>query len=146
MSKRKYTIEQFEAAIPGSGGIMLSIARAVGCDWYTAQRFINRHPTLKAIFEAEMETNLDVAESLIISNIKIARTKQVNSINNQAPEIVDSTDAKWFVSKKGKGRGYSERTEQQTFNFDMSQLTTAQLHRIANGEDPVAVITSAGNS
>lgn len=35
--------------------------------------------------------------------------------------------------------------DQRNFNFDMSQLTTEQLQRIANGEDPLTVITGAGN-
>lgn len=145
-TKRKYTCAQFEAAIPDSGGIMSTIAKRVGCAWTVADAFIRRHPSLLELYNAELENNLDIAESVILTNIRMAHTKQSNSIKNGAPETVDSTDAKWFVSKKGKGRGYSERTEQQTFNFDMSQLTTEQLQRIANGEDYVAVIAGASAS
>jgi len=32
------------------------------------------------------------------------------------------------------------KTEQQNFNFDMSNLTDEQLKRIANGEDSIAVL------
>src|SRR3972149_10177815 len=133
MSRAKYTCEQFEAAIPGSGGIISTIARRVGCHWEVAKKFIDVHATLKTLYESELEVNLDVAESLIITNIKIASSKQQAGIKSEKPELVDTTDAKWFVSKKGKGRGYTER--QETFNLDLSQLTTNQLDRIAKGED-----------
>ena len=46
MANAHYTAKQFIEAIPGSGGIVSTIARRVGCNWYTAKKYIDNYPTV----------------------------------------------------------------------------------------------------
>lgn len=92
----QYKAEDFIEAIPGTGGIISSIAKKVGCTWNTAQKFIKEHPTVKQAYDDECEGMLDLSETVILSSIKSG----------------DSGDAKWYLSRKGKERGYAERIEQ----------------------------------
>ena len=93
--KPHYTAQQFIAAIPNTGGIVTAIARKVGCTWDTARRYIDRHPTIQRAYQDECESILDLAESKVISAIK----------ND------DSQMIRYYLSTKGKRRGYSERHE-----------------------------------
>lgn len=91
----KYTAQHFIEAIPGTGGIVSAIARKVGCDWNTANKWINDAPTVKRAYDAECEAMLDLAESTVLKNIKDG----------------DTADAKWYLTKKGKRRGYGDSME-----------------------------------
>jgi hypothetical protein len=90
-----YTAQQFIDAIPGTGGIISAIARKVGCDWYTVQRWIDKAATVRAAYDAECEAMLDLAESTVLKAIKDG----------------DTSDAKWYLTKKGKRRGYGDALE-----------------------------------
>ena len=96
----KYTTQDFIDAIPGTGGIISAIARKVGCDWKTADSWVHDFPTVKRAYDAECEAMLDLAESAVLKNIKRA-----------AMEDGDTADAKWYLTKKGKRRGYSDTVE-----------------------------------
>ena len=109
MSKPKqYTAQEFIEAIPGSSGIISTIAKRVGCRWQTAQSYINDYPTIKAAFDAERESLLDIAESVLANNIKVALLQQQLG---KGTVTADSTDAKWLLSRLGKHRGYAEKQE-----------------------------------
>ena len=90
-----YGAQIFIDAIPGTGGIVSAIARKVGCDWYTVKRYIDNYPTVKSAYDAECEAMLDLAESTVLKNIKDG----------------DTQDAKWYLTKKGKRRGYGDSME-----------------------------------
>ena len=93
--KNWFTAQQFIDAIPGTAGIISAIARKVGCQWNTAQRYINDYPTIKKAYDNECESALDMAETVILKSIKDG----------------DTGDAKWYLSRKGKRRGFAERHE-----------------------------------
>jgi len=97
LARAAYTAKQFIEVIPGSGGIISTIARRVGCDWHTAKSYIEKHATVKAAYEAECEAVLDMAESKIIG-----------AMNDD-----DIPTAKWYLTMKGRQRGYAptERVE-----------------------------------
>jgi len=97
MGKELFTAKQFIDAIPGSGGIVTTISKRVGCTWHTAKKYINEYVTVKAAYDDECEAILDLAESTVLKNIKDG----------------DSADAKWYLSRKGKSRGYVERQENE---------------------------------
>lgn len=101
-----FQASQFIAAIPGTHGIVSAIAKKVGCSWNTAKKFIDEYPTVKAVYEAEQESILDIAESVLINNIKLALKEQ-----QEGKRPADSSDAKWLLARKGKERGYSEKQE-----------------------------------
>ncbi len=90
-----YTAQTFIDAIPGTGGIISAIARKVGCEWNTAKKYIDNYPTVRAAYDAECEAMLDLAESTVLKNIKDG----------------DTADAKWYLTKKGKRRGYGDSVE-----------------------------------
>ena len=66
---RKYTAAQFLKAIPGTGGVISAIADRVGCDWYTAKRYIEEYATVKQAWQAEREKITDKARHNIIGAI-----------------------------------------------------------------------------
>ena len=93
-----YTAAQFITAIDKSGGIVTTIAARVGCHWHTAKKYIDTMPTVKQAYDDECERVLDRAESVLI-----------NSINEG-----DSADSKWYLTKKGKHRGYVDQRSELT--------------------------------
>ena len=92
----------------GSGGIVSTVADRVGCCWKTADTHIQRTPKLKALFEAECETAVDEAESIILNNILAARRLQEEAAAAGVDLIVDSSDARWLLARKGKDRGWGD--------------------------------------
>jgi hypothetical protein len=103
----KYTAAQFIKAMPKSGGIVTTIARRVGCDWHTAKKYIDTMPTVKAAYDDECESVIDMAEGVLLKGI----------------EGGDTADAKWYLSRKGKRRGYVER--QELTGADGSSITVS---------------------
>jgi hypothetical protein len=104
--KDQYRAQQFIDAIPGTGGIISTVAKRIGCSWHTAKKYIEKYATVKQAYDDECETPKDWAESVIVRNIALALKKQ-----EQTNEPVDSSDAKWYLVHKGKDRGYTERKE-----------------------------------
>lgn len=115
MGKDLYTAAQFINAIPGTGGIISAIAKRVGCEWSTAKKYIETYPTIKAAYDNECEAVTDMAESVLITSIKNG----------------DSADAKWWLTRKGKARGFSGKLEIELFLKDLEKLTDDELRAIA---------------
>lgn len=105
-----YTAAQFIEAIPGSAGIISTIARRVGCEWHTAKRYIDSYATVKQAYEDEREAMLDMSESVVYGAIQ----REYSKLRN--PDFdgdVNTGDARWYLATKGKDRGFTERHEQQ---------------------------------
>ncbi len=111
MGTSKYKAQDFINAIPGSGGIVSSIARKVGCDWNTAKKWVTEKPTVAVVYDAECETVIDTAEGVVMGNIQAAVHIQQKAREEGRPRMVDSADAKWYLTKKGNKRGYVDRHE-----------------------------------
>ncbi len=90
-----YKTQQFLDAIPGTGGIITAIAKRLGCSWHTAKKRIEESPTLKAAYEDECQSILDLAEVKLFEAIRSGDLQAV----------------KYILSTKGKARGYTERHE-----------------------------------
>jgi len=93
--KPHYTAQQFLEAIPGTGGIVTAIAKKVGCTWTTAKRYIDNHPTIQQAYNDECESVLDLAEAKTIQLIQAGDAQMI----------------RYYLSTKGKRRGYVERQE-----------------------------------
>lgn len=89
-----FTAAQFVKAIHGSGGIVTTIARRVGCSWQTAKKYITTYPTIAAAYKAESEAVVDMAEGILLKSIKGGNTQ----------------DAKWLLARLRRDK-YSERQE-----------------------------------
>ena len=109
--KRRYKASDFQPHIKGSGGILSTIAARVGCDWITAKTWVEKNPTLAALYESECAVILDVAESVIYGNIQAAAKIQQDAAKTKQNIQVDSTDAKWILARKGKRRGYGDESD-----------------------------------
>lgn len=105
-NKDQYKAEEFIRAIKGSGGIISVIAANVGCTWHTARKYINDYVTVQQAYQDECERVADTAESIVIRNIQFAAKEQADT-----EKPVDSGDAKWWLSRKAKGRGYADKQE-----------------------------------
>lgn len=92
-------------AIPGSGGIIKTIAECLNVDWHTAKKAIEESPEATQALEAEIEKRADLAEGVIVMNIQMAAKQQGKGY------FADTSDAKWYLSKKAKLRGYGEKVE-----------------------------------
>ena len=103
----KRNLEEVLAAIKNSGGIKTTIAARLGVSRVTVDAYLARWKSAQAAYDEENEVTLDVAESVILGNIRAA-AKQV-----QAGEIADSGDAWKLLRLKGHGRGYKEVSMQE---------------------------------
>ena len=98
---KRFTQEQFKKAIPGSGGIIATIAKRVGCSWHTAQAFIRDVPALAQMYEDEANKVDDLAESVVINAMK----------RN------DVASAKWWLERRRRGK-YATRIETEVSGKD----------------------------
>ena len=64
-----YTAQQFIEAIPGTGGIISTIAARVGCNWHTAKKYIQM-PTVNQAYENEKHKVDDKALSNVMGAIQ----------------------------------------------------------------------------
>ena len=100
---RKAKLPNLLEAIAGSGGIVSAIAESMGVAWGTAKTAIDENPKAQELLEAELEKRLDLAESVVVMNIQMAVKQQKKGF------FADTSDAKWYLSKKGKKREYGEK-------------------------------------
>ncbi len=91
----KYTQKQFIRAMKGTGGIKSAIAKKLGCEWLTVQKYIKEYPKIYDAWLAEKEIILDMGESVLFSLVK-----------NE-----DLSAVKYLLSTQGKERGYGNSQE-----------------------------------
>jgi hypothetical protein len=109
MGKNLFTAKQFIAAIPGSGGIISTIAKRVGCDWDTAKKYLTEMPTVNQAWENEKERVDDMAESTLIKSIQEGNTQ----------------DAKWWLA----------RVRREKFGDNVDVTTAGQPLTIVRWDD-----------
>ena len=85
-NKRQYKATDFISAIPGTAGIIDTIAKKVGCDWHTAKKYIDEYPSIMQAYSDEVERVSDMAVAVVIKAIKEG----------------DTATAKWYLTKKRK--------------------------------------------
>ena len=90
--KPKFSKKQFLAAIEGSGGIVLLVARRLSCHPQTVNEYLNRDPELREQLDREKECMIDAAESTLMNLIK----------KGSIPATI------FFLKTRGRDRGYSE--------------------------------------
>ncbi len=115
MGYKSYKAQDFINVIPGSGGIISTIAKRVGCDWKTAQRYIERHETVRVAFDNECETVDDMAESQVIKSIQSGNTQ----------------DAKWWLSRRRSSKFSEKHILEHTGRIDVTKLSDDELLAIA---------------
>lgn len=91
----KLSVKQICEAIKGTGGIKTAVAKKLNVHRQTIDRYEANYLTIRAALQEELNKVIDKAESNLF--IKI----------NEG----DEDTSKWFLSRKGKNRGYSEKQE-----------------------------------
>ena len=66
----RFTAQQFIDAIPGTGGVISTIAERVGCHWNTAKKYIDAMPTVQTAWQNERNRITDTAKNNIIKAIE----------------------------------------------------------------------------
>jgi len=126
MSKRpgqRFTVAQFEAAIPGSGAIMATIARRVGCTWETANNRIKASPKLSQMLEDEANTIDDLAESALIKSIQEGNTG----------------DARWWLERRRRGKYATQQQIDVTSKGEqIGRITTIEVVHHVKDDAPAS--------
>jgi hypothetical protein len=65
----QFKAQAFIAAIRGSGGIVSTIAKRVGCEWHTANKYIRAYPTIQQAYRNEKAGIDDRALSNVLKAI-----------------------------------------------------------------------------
>ena len=104
----RYKAADFIKAIPGTGGIISVIANKVGCAWHTAKKYIVEYPTVALVYDNECQKVTDLAEQTIIGAIKDG----------------DQQTAKWYLTMKGRDRGYAQTQRQEITGADGGPIET----------------------
>ena len=68
-NKDQFKTQQFIDVIPGTGGIISTIAERVGCTWHTAKKYIDGYATVKQAYENEKHKVDDKALSNVYADI-----------------------------------------------------------------------------
>lgn len=112
-----YTAKQFINAMPGTGGIVRTLAEKVGCSWITARRYIDKFPTVKLAWQAERNQVTDKAEHNIITAI---RDKDLQM-------------SKWWLQVMRDEFTTKTKTDITTGGDKLSPLTDQQLEQFIAG-------------
>lgn len=89
---KKITEKKFRIAVQNSNGMKAEIARRLNCNWFTVNNYVKNNPFAQKLLDDEAEVVLDLAENVVINAIKNG----------------DERVAEWYLSKKGKSRGYAD--------------------------------------
>ena len=110
----KASIKKILKAIPGTGGLKSAIAVKLGVHYRTILNYEAKYETVKQAIEEEKEKILDKAESVLFVKIQDG----------------DEDTCKWFLARKGKQRGYSEK-------IDMEQKGSLKVEHSVKIEDTI---------
>ncbi len=102
MRRRPYKLTRNKVlkAIRGSGGILSEIARRCGVHTSTVTDALRRKgwEDIESARLAELESTADLAEAVIIETFE----------RRQANPALASQNARWFLSRKARDRGYGD--------------------------------------
>lgn len=116
MSGRKYDTELILAAIEGSGGVTNAIAAKLGVHRWTVWNWLKDDEDLQRAVREEQERMLDTAESNLLKAVKKG----------------DPWAIRYFLSRKGKHRGYTTSVE---VRGELNQRGEVHLYLPDNGRD-----------
>lgn len=83
------------SAIKGSGGVILTVARALQCNRHTAEKYIDKWESTRQALEYEGRVIIDEAKYQIFEAIKNG----------------DIQSAKWLLSRRARDEGYGDAVE-----------------------------------
>ena len=112
------SLKRILAAIPDSGGVITRIADKLGLDRTTIYRRIHANPEVMEAIVAEREKILDIAEEGILAAVYSG----------------DVPTCQWYLTRKGRDRGYGDKTEVEA-TVDAAISTVPVFKVVIEGED-----------
>lgn len=116
----KFKAEEVIKAIKGSGGVVSVVADRMGCNWKTAKKYLTEYATVAEAWEAEKERTDDMAESILVNNMKLAMKKQSEG------QMADTSDARWWLAH----RRSEEFNQKQTMDVNVTGGVTVYLPEV----------------
>ncbi len=92
---QKASVKKILKAIEGTGGLKTAIATKLGVHRTTVLEYEKKYETVRRAIEEEADKILDKCESNLFVRIQEG----------------NEDTSRWVLARKGKNRGYSERTE-----------------------------------
>jgi hypothetical protein len=114
----KYSKSDVEAAVRMSRGIWSEAARILKVSPSTMRRYRYKWPHLEDIREEANEDALDHGEAMLQRHIDLGSLQALT----------------FYLSTRGKERGFTKRTEKASINVDLSQLSDSQLELLTKGK------------
>lgn len=116
--REELAVKRILKAIKGTAGIKTVIAAKLGVSRWTIDKYEKKYSTVAKAIEEEREEMLDKAESVIHNQI-----------------LAENEDtSKWFLARKGRERGYAEKTEQK---IEGEIKTVIEVHYDEEIEDKI---------
>jgi len=108
MAKLKLTKQKIQKVIPECNGVKKYLAEKLGVDVRTIYRYFEKHPDLEQETKEYLDSVSDVAEHHLIEAVKVGNSWAV----------------RYWLSTRGKHRGYSTKQE-AIFNgmFPVQKIT-----------------------
>ena len=120
MKTRHYTEEEIILALIRNAGLVSYAAKSIGCDSSTIYRAIKKSPSVQEAYNITKETNLDLAENVVVAAMKGGNTK-------------DALGAATFMLRyKGQERGYI-KTAKVSITEELSKLMQSADERMNTG-------------
>lgn len=104
--KQHYTVDQVIVAVREGRGLMTLAAKRLGCHAHTIRNYRRRYATVAAAMDEALEAQLDLAEAKLYQLIGEG----------------DLGAIRYFLSTRGKHRGYVERQEHRHADADGGPL------------------------
>ena len=114
----KASVRKILNAIPGTGGLIKDIASKLGVHYHTVLNYEKKYDSVQLAIQEEKDKILDEAESNLFARIKEG----------------DEDTSKWFLARKGRDRGYSEKIDSEHKIVDPIELTI-KVHYEDKDED-----------
>ena len=118
LNRNRRSEQEVIKAIPGTGGIVSTLAARLGVEWHTAKKYLSQYPIAEEAYLAECETINDRAETVVI-----------NSINSG-----HVGNAKWWLSRKRRDKFSTKQEIEYSGDVDLRRLTDAELESIVTNE------------
>jgi len=119
MAKLKLTKQEIQEAIPKTHGVKKYLAEKLNVDRQTIYRYFDRYPDLEEASQEYLDSVSDVAEHHLIEAVKAGNSWAV----------------RYWLSTRGKHRGYTTKSEAMFNSSNPMQVITSGVADPINDND-----------
>jgi hypothetical protein len=116
--------EEYIQAMQGSFGVVKTICKRLDLTRQALEKRCKSDPEIAAALKSARMEMVDFSESIMARNLRLAYAAQEPIINEDGtqtiPFPVDSSDAKWVLSRLGRERGWGTTVEMTGQNYGAS--------------------------